>query len=1107
MEGRVFKHLPDATDFPATSRTEPYGTDRVTFDYNRWTPGTMLKLCNVPWDDSRNVVEWENEADRDAWFDDAPGETVELRTMFNMLPDGSVKVPVTSDVAQRYNYLWVTLGERTSADQPLDYADGPGIRSYGYFIVDLRQESPSTTTLVLEMDPFTTYRSHITFTYCQLKRGHAPMTVTDVDTYLADPAHNNQYLLCSDVNYGIDEQTTRWSEFMPFGDGAKLIMFASTMSPEQLAALDEATDWGSESSDPSYYDTSDRWGHQYGVNGYDWNFGDKDYGNLETPVTVTAGDVVPNGYYMYAVAASDALDLFNTIVDRVPQVMSSIAATWMVSTDMVDAVDTTTIAGVTVFVLAGVHDLPDVQITLSKDMFGYPDEYKDITKLYTSPYADVRISDNDGNEITVKIETMGPEVTLHRRVSVAYPYLKAQSFLTGVNGYGSVEYTWTRFDGTEDTCTAWDSEWANLMLQFDIPTYALHYSGYVDWAYRNQRSSIAAAKLKALNDYHKSARSYNTVYENTLDSTDVTLNNTNRSASTARTNANNSATTARSNANASATTARTNANNSATTARENGLASAETALTNANASAATAQTNTNATAATALSNTEATNATNVSNTNATNATNVSNTARTNQANYDNMETSNENYDTVQSGVNDVNREITNLSEFKMRDELGYLQGGWELDQAPPADEGVLSSGYGKIGADIYQDLQVQEVSNAVTLDNWAISNMSSQGGSMANGVIGSITANTGAHAASAVGFNPVSLATTLASTAVQAAQSAVEYQTFAGAQSAIFESNKLAIINKMANSNNYNTRMVNREIEFMEDVKEKQSDLNGDQIVWHAQLNRAITETNIEASNSNAEDSAATSNSNASRSASTSNSNAQRSYDTTVANAQRDYDTTTANAQRSYDTSVANINRTYNTTVGNAQNTYDTTVANATRTYDTAVENADNTYEATTSNAQDTYDVARSNAYETREAAEFSAKTNLEQAETLARLEYETNTVDDAVEATSASGDATPDVFEYRGVQVRVRTQPEGCIRQAGDQMLRYGYMFEGAWDIGSLNLMPYFTYWECEEIWFDTDATIMETARRAIRNLLTNGVTVWRRPEYVGKVGLYENR
>ena len=158
-------------------------------------------------------------------------------------------------------------------------------------------------------------------------------------------------------------------------------------------------------------------------------------------------------------------------------------------------------------------------------------------------------------------------------------------------------------------------------------------------------------------------------------------------------------------------------------------------------------------------------------------------------------------------------------------------------------------------------------------------------------------------------------------------------------------------------------------------------------------------------------------------------------------------------------------------------------------------------------NAGRSKDVGNANASESRESSEYTLKSNLEIAPELAALAYGQQRNAEPKSYGAFGGDPTPDVFRYRGVEIRVRTQSESAIRQAGDQFLRYGYAYNGAWEVDSLNVMPRFTYWEMSEVWLDADTDIMESARRGIRAMLENGVTVWRRPEDIGKVGIHGNR
>ena len=71
-------------NFPNLGNVDVYAHEN-TFDYSRFKPNARLKMCNVPWcGDYENVVKFENDTARDAWFDALKGGVVNLDSMFNL---------------------------------------------------------------------------------------------------------------------------------------------------------------------------------------------------------------------------------------------------------------------------------------------------------------------------------------------------------------------------------------------------------------------------------------------------------------------------------------------------------------------------------------------------------------------------------------------------------------------------------------------------------------------------------------------------------------------------------------------------------------------------------------------------------------------------------------------------------------------------------------------------------------------------------------------------------------------------------------------------------------------------------------------------------------
>lgn len=87
-----------------------------------------------------------------------------------------------------------------------------------------------------------------------------------------------------------------------------------------------------------------------------------------------------------------------------------------------------------------------------------------------------------------------------------------------------------------------------------------------------------------------------------------------------------------------------------------------------------------------------------------------------------------------------------------------------------------------------------------------------------------------------------------------------------------------------------------------------------------------------------------------------------------------------------------------------------------------------------------------------------------------------------------------------------VVTQSKNAIASAGDEMLRYGYRLDQQWKFdGNWNIGPYFTYWKLKDFWV-TNLNVPDMYMDKLRFFLFGGVTVWRKPEYIGHVSIYDN-
>ena len=103
-----------------------------------------------------------------------------------------------------------------------------------------------------------------------------------------------------------------------------------------------------------------------------------------------------------------------------------------------------------------------------------------------------------------------------------------------------------------------------------------------------------------------------------------------------------------------------------------------------------------------------------------------------------------------------------------------------------------------------------------------------------------------------------------------------------------------------------------------------------------------------------------------------------------------------------------------------------------------------------------------------------------------------------------ANGDSSS--TKPMGLFAQIVTQSKGAIRATGDEFLRYGYMFDGQWEFnGNWNVGKYFTYWKLKDFWV-SNLNVPDMYMDKIRFFLFGGVTIWRKPEYIGHVSVYDN-
>lgn len=528
-----FSHLDGATSFPGDG-AHVYEQYRNVFDYNIWTPNTVIRLCHVNWfDDYHDVVKFSDDTARDTWFDKLDGETVKLTTNMYIARADGIKLPVPYMTAQQYNYIVVDFSHDI-INTPYQKADVQ--TRYHFFITSVRAEAPNTTTCTLTRDVWTDYINNTTINGLLLSRGHAPLTETTPQELLKNPRANCRDFTLPDVDFGNAASNIRKSTPFNLQNGTRYICVAATFSTEQLQNMSNMRGSNITDSDPTYSNNDGT------VTDFSWGAG-----NVYTSNVVGAGtsynsidNLTASNVSMYALESSKISgDYFDVLFAYYPHIMSQITAVFVVTANMLHLGDAIIVNGVEWHTVSGARTkLSDIDLTI--DDFAYAREYAQITRLYLAPYAHLEVSDNIGNKTRVEIAECG-QLSVQTITSLSYPILRQIAWLDGIGSDGDTAISINAITGANITVNVPNADVLKTLISHDIPTYAL------------QRRAIDAHRADAYNREVAQARENAIVsYENGARSANVALSNTNRSnansiVNTNLTNALNSTVTANSN--------------------------------------------------------------------------------------------------------------------------------------------------------------------------------------------------------------------------------------------------------------------------------------------------------------------------------------------------------------------------------------------------------------------------------------------------------------------------------------------------------------------------------------------------------------------------------
>lgn len=481
---RDFPHIGD-TPFPHLSNVDVWKY-RNNFDYGRWEDNARIKMCSVNWDSGYvNVVEWKTDKARDTYFDNLAGYKVDEPTMFQMQPDGSVKVPVPFNAATQYNYIVLDYPVMSTPDNPVSYA-APARNRFLYFCEAVEELAPNTTLCHVQLDVWSTYINSVDVSCMMLARGHAPMASVTATDYLKNPYANQAMLTAPDVTFGTFARTPSLKSHIFNGE----VLAVITMS---------ATSWGI--------------------------WGTKAAGTWRVPAEPLYLDDTPS-LLSISVAPENLAPLLTAMKTEVPQAFQTIRAVWFAPVELVETGEPYTFAGTSVRRIFA-NPWTDFEVAAwSKSDFGYPAKCDDMAKLYTYPYARI-MAHTDAGDIEVKVEETEGNISVAARLNLAGPFINVDTYVHLGGASASLA-----FAAMGSITMPWAGDALKTLRSLEIPSFAVYLdAGTVnDYATHFDR---AQANTALQNAYTSATASAKTALDNGIDSVDLSIANLATSVSAA----------------------------------------------------------------------------------------------------------------------------------------------------------------------------------------------------------------------------------------------------------------------------------------------------------------------------------------------------------------------------------------------------------------------------------------------------------------------------------------------------------------------------------------------------------------------------------------------
>lgn len=139
-------------------------------DAATWTADSDITLTNVPWNnDYRDVVYFKSTNELNKYIDTRVNRNVNFTNARYAKTDEPITLDIPYAAGSLFNYVRV-YNPAQPVDAQVGGLDVP--MYYYYFIVGVKHTAPNTTTIIVQLDIWTTYVRRFSFGRCYVEQGH-----------------------------------------------------------------------------------------------------------------------------------------------------------------------------------------------------------------------------------------------------------------------------------------------------------------------------------------------------------------------------------------------------------------------------------------------------------------------------------------------------------------------------------------------------------------------------------------------------------------------------------------------------------------------------------------------------------------------------------------------------------------------------------------------------------------------------------------------------------------------------------------------------------------------------------------------------------------------